>query len=286
MALSKDKGHRIRLGILGTLSSHTDTICGYAANDERVDLVGVFGDDYDRTNYISNKYNVPQRSCEELLNQCDVVAIMFRDGSKHLSYAEPFIRKSIPVFIDKPITISVADVDKIVTLAREYNCPILGGSSLKYSKELLSMKGDVSENSCLLSGFMSFPVYFNSPYGGFHFYSHHLIEAMLTVFGTDVKSVTSHKKESLLMVIVSYSSFQVILNYAVDDNQWIAGFFGKNGYKMIPFSLTDAAEKQYEEIIKLATENYSAYSGDYFQKVVRISCAIEQSFAENCTIQI
>ena len=267
--LSRDKGHKIRLGILGTLSSHTDALCGFAENDDRVEVVGVFGDDVERTNYISNRYNIPKRSCEELLNQCDIVAIMFRDGNKHLSYAEPFIRKSIPVFIDKPIAISVSDIDKIVALAREYNCPLLGGSMLKYSQELLSMKGYVSETSCLFSGYLSFPVYFDSPYGGFHFYSHHLIEAMLTVFGNDVKSVTAQKRNNLLMVIVNYSSFQVALNYAVDDDQWLVGYFGKNDYKMAPFTLVGAHEKQYEEIISLATNKTTMHSCDYYQKVVR-----------------
>lgn len=54
------------------------------------------------------------------------------DGSDHRKLAEPFIRKRIPTFIDKPFALATTDAIAMVNLAKRYRTPI-------YSSSLLSV---------------------------------------------------------------------------------------------------------------------------------------------------
>jgi len=53
----------------------------------------------------------------------------------------------------------------------------------------------------------------DSPYGGFFFYSQHLIAMMLTLFGCRVKSVYAVKRENSASVIFRYPEADVTAHY-------------------------------------------------------------------------
>jgi len=50
----------------------------------------------------------------------------------HVEMAMPFIKKGIPIFIDKPFAANAKDAAKILNAAREYNCPVFSSSILYY----------------------------------------------------------------------------------------------------------------------------------------------------------
>ena len=50
----------------------------------------------------------------------------------HIELSMPFIKKQIPVFIDKPFTSNAKDAAYLLNAAREYNCPIYCSSILYY----------------------------------------------------------------------------------------------------------------------------------------------------------
>ena len=54
----------------------------------------------------------------------------------------------------------------------------------------------------------------NSAYG-FHFYTHHAIEVMLTIFGNDIKDIRAAVTDDKLTVIAKYAGFPVILNLSL-----------------------------------------------------------------------
>lgn len=55
-------------------------------------------------------------------------------------------------------------------------------------------------------GSLACPIQLDSPYGGFYFYAQHLVEIMLTVFGSDIVSISSQKHDGSLTFTASYGS--------------------------------------------------------------------------------
>jgi predicted dehydrogenase len=62
-------------------------------------------------------------SIDALLARVDVVMLMSVDGRPHLAQARPVIAAGEPLFIDKPITASLADAAEIFRLARVRRVP-------------------------------------------------------------------------------------------------------------------------------------------------------------------
>ena len=276
----------IKLALLGTLSTHTEKLCKCVSNREDIQIVGIFGEDTARTDYLCRTYCLEQKPVEELVEQCNVAAILFRDGGKHLKYAEPFVKKGIPLFVDKPFTVTVEDAQALIDLCKTYDCPFIGGSCVKLSEELLELKEQVSREPAILSGYCSFMINLDSPYGGMHFYSHHLIEAMLQLFGTGVRSVTAKRTGKTLTAIAAYDLFPVFMNYSIRHDQLYAGYYGANGNALVPFSWSKAGDVQFEELVQFAKTKEMKYRPEYFLEVVKISCALEQSMKEERTVYL
>ena len=274
----------VRLAILGALSSHADAFCRFASERDDVELVGVFGEDLLRTAYLCETFGIERKSPAELADQCDVAAILFRSGDKHLKYAEPFIRKRIPVFIDKPFTKTTGDAAALIDLLRSYDCPFLGGSCVKLSDEILYLRKKIAAEPVLHSGYCAFPIQFNSTSDGFHFYSHHLIETMLHLFGLGVRSVIAKRSGHLLSAIAVYDTFHVVMNFAVQDGQYVAGYFGESNFELVPFNIETAGKRQFEELICFAKDKKIVYSAEFFMETVKISTALELSMVQNTEI--
>ena len=62
------------------------------------------------------------------------------DGADHLELARPFLEKSIPCFVDKPFTSTLADAKEIIRLAQENNTTVMTASILSYCDEGLQFK--------------------------------------------------------------------------------------------------------------------------------------------------
>ena len=71
----------------------------------------------------------------EMAEATDVGFIQSCNWEKHLDFALPFIEKGKPVFIDKPIVGTLADVRRVRELAAK-GAVILGSSSARYAAEL------------------------------------------------------------------------------------------------------------------------------------------------------
>ena len=88
--------------------------------------------------YAQRQFLLPRtlgQVCEDLRDMCRDVDAAFLcncglDGSDHRELAEPFIKKGIPTFIDKPLALEAKDASAMVKLARRYKTPIYSTSLL------------------------------------------------------------------------------------------------------------------------------------------------------------
>ncbi len=73
---------------------------------------------------------------EAMLPKVDAVLLLSIDGRPHLKQARAVFAAKKPVFIDKPVAASLADIVRIFDLARRSGTPCFSNSSIRYSPEV------------------------------------------------------------------------------------------------------------------------------------------------------
>lgn len=79
------------------------------------------------------------RNPEEVIGQVDAVLIATDDGNEHVSRARPFIAAGLPVFVDKPLAISMEDLGQFVAWRRG-GARVLSTSGMRYSPEIADLE--------------------------------------------------------------------------------------------------------------------------------------------------
>lgn len=127
-------------------------------------------------------------SIPALLERVDAVLLESNDGRVHLRQALPVLEAGKPMFIDKPMAASLADVMAIFEAARHYNTPVFSTSSLRYGKGTVAVQqgaiGDV------LGCDVYSPCSLEATHPDFFWYGIHGVEALVAVMGNDCQSVS------------------------------------------------------------------------------------------------
>lgn len=119
---------------------------------------------------------------KDMVDKVDVGFVHSCNWEKHLDLAMPFIEAGKPVFLDKPVVGSVADVKKVRQLIAG-GAKIIGGSSVRYAEEIqnflsqpVEKRGEVIAAFCT-SGNNEFD------------YAIHAVEALSELAGAKAKSI-------------------------------------------------------------------------------------------------
>lgn len=72
---------------------------------------------------------------EAMLGHVDAVLLARDDAENHHTFAKPFIEAGIPIYIDKPVALSLAKLNALYSLQR-YDGQIFTCSALRYAREL------------------------------------------------------------------------------------------------------------------------------------------------------
>ena len=129
-------------------------------------------DDLEAAKKLEEKFGAPvMGSYAEAVGKVDGVIVTARHGDNHYKYAAPYIKSGVPMFIDKPITVSEDEAVKFMRECRENGVKITGGSCCKHDIFVKAMKRDREENAFgkTLSGLVRAPISLDNPYGGFFF---------------------------------------------------------------------------------------------------------------------
>ena len=214
-----------RIGILGSENSHAIAFSKifngfeeeYIGEFEDVRVVGTFSRYPEANQKLVEEFGVEfiAERPEDLLGKVDAVMVTARDGKYHAEYARPFIEAGIPAFIDKPFTSDGEGAIALARLAKERNVPLVGGSSLKVCPEVKRLASIVQKNpGKVLGGSDIAPVSMKNEYGDFYFYSSHLAEICLPVFGYRPEWVYASETASGVCVLTHYGDFDVSNHYA------------------------------------------------------------------------
>lgn len=218
-----------RVGFLGSENSHADVVAAMF-NGYKEDVVGEFDDIQAVATYskypgvdekLQKKYGIEliAKSPEEMLGKVDAVIVTARDGRDHAKFVRKFIEAGIPAFIDKPFTVDEDEAIELARLARDKGVPLCGGSSLKLCPETCAAINFMKDHrDVVLGGFVKAPVSMHNEYGGFYFYSSHLAEMVLPVFGYYPQWVSASENVHGVSVIVHYDEYDVVCLYT--DGRW------------------------------------------------------------------
>lgn len=173
----------------------------------------------------------------DMIGQVDAVLLARDDAYNHLQYAEPFLRQGIPIYIDKPIALSINDLDRLYAL-EQYSGQIFTCSALRYSKQLALTTAD-RQNLGSIKRITAFTPKSWSKYAV------HIIEPVLNMLseGDELVEMTAHatnRHDSSGSLEVCWSSGIQTNFFALGDVQTPISIrvFGTSGWK--DFTFTDS----------------------------------------------
>jgi predicted dehydrogenase len=230
-----------RVGIIGTENSHAMAFAKILnLPDEKtgvrlypdVQVVMVYGPDTESAQNVMREANVPRLAAkpEDFLGNVDAMMITSRRGSVHARYALPFVEAGIPLFVDKPFTSNLAEAKALIERSVQKGSFIMGGSGCKYAADVLNLQRTAQQwkaEKSLISGSINFAADLTSEYDGFFFYSSHLIEMALAVFGSDIQEVQASENHGSLLVRASYPDFDVALHFTLGSQTSDCTLYGK-----------------------------------------------------------
>lgn len=153
-------------------------------------------------------------SYDEFVDTADAVMITLRDGGMHLKASQKYIQKGIPVWIDKPFTCSKQEVCNMIDIANNYKCPLTGGSAIPRLPEVKKFIKKISAlDKGIAGGNITTPVNMVNNYGGFWFYTQHLVQMLTATFGSDVIGVRAFKDNNGVTAICFYNEFSVTARF-------------------------------------------------------------------------
>ena len=243
-----DAGDQFRLGIIGTDTSHVRHFKNAFANPDAPELLQQFQitaafpggtpdfpPSWDRVNMFAEE--LEERgvtlfsTIEEMLPHVDGILLTSVDGRPHLEQARLVIEAGIPLYIDKPMAGSLADVIRMFRLAEEHNVPMFSSSALRYQAETQRIRNERPFGNVLSATTWgpSGPSAARQP-DLFH-YGVHTVESLFTLMGTGVQTVTRTQGQTSDIVVGVWEggrvgTFQGLL---VGNRPWGGFAFGERG---------------------------------------------------------
>lgn len=223
-----------KVAILGCENSHATHFMRHVLTNHAVDdieFVGVYSYDRAAAEKLNEEFGVyVADSYDEFVGKVDGIVITARHGGNHYKYAKPYIESGIPMFVDKPITKTEEEARAFMADLKAHNIRMCGGTSCIFSKRIQALKKAASEETFgqTVGGYLRGPIYLNSPFDGFFFYSQHVTQSAMEIFGYYPKSVYAVRKENNLTAILHYDGFDVDLNFRGDTSLYYALLSGKD----------------------------------------------------------
>lgn len=278
-----------KIGIIGSENTHAEAFAKiFSENDYGCKLVAVGGHYIEESKKLFDTYNLEfiAEKPEDMLGKIDAVMVTARDGKYHLELVSPFIKAGIPAFVDKPITVNPEEALFLARLSKKHNVPICGGSSVRHTYDVLMLQNAV-KTSEVHGGMVSAPLNMNSENSGFYFYSSHLAEMSMTIFGYNPKSVIAFENNDNVTAVVKYNDFLVtnhFMNMCYKSYHGIVFTPEKNISRPIDLSLSFKHEVDlFVSMLKTGKINTSL---EELIKPVFYLNAVEKSYKEGIEIEI
>lgn len=127
-------------------------------------------------------------SIDVLLKKVDAVIINSVDGRVHLSQAKPVLEAGLPLFVDKPMTASLAEAKELLETSQKTGTPFFSCSTLRYCAEVAALSKENAAGN--ITGCVAFsPCSLDPTHPDLFWYGIHGVETLFTVMGPGCVSV-------------------------------------------------------------------------------------------------
>ena len=275
-----------KIVVLGCENSHADMFLGFMKGNEKyadLQVAGVYSDDKTAAEKLAEKYGVKVMSAyDEAVGKVDGVIVTARHGNNHYKYAAPYIKTGVPMFIDKPITVSEEDALKLARECKAADVRLTGGSTCVHDERLQTLKNehDNNKDGKTISGFIRCPINLKNNYGDFFFYSEHLVGIMSTIFGYYPESVKAYKNAEKITVVFRYKDYDVTGLYVDKNNLYYAMRIAENGVhgEELPINeLNPCFKMEFDSFYGLLCGEKQRFSYEDFIAPVFVLNAIQRS---------
>lgn len=218
-----------RIGIVGIENSHVNGIVRAVNVDGagHARVTALVAGDADRTAQLAELGGIERvvTASDDLLGEVDALIVATRAGATHRALAVPFLEAGVPVWVDKPLALSVADADAI--LAAAGRTPVTSSSTLRWLPDTDAVAAALPTLGELQGLTVTGPADPDGPYGGLFFYGIHLADVAQRLVPGTPESVE-----------VERSPEGVRARYAVGGAAVTLEFVRPEGDVSVPFHVT------------------------------------------------
>ncbi len=234
------------IAILGCENSHANAFLREIRENAAyadVQVLGVYSDDAEAAQKLHEAFDVPVLAhYADAAGQIDGLIITARHGDNHYKYAKPYIESGIPMFVDKPITVSEQDARDFAAELAKNNVRVSGGSSLAQDEYVAKLRASAIEQigGRTMGGFVRAPYQSKNAYGDFYFYAQHLVEMVCEIFGRFPKSVFATRNGDCLHVLFRYDRYDCVGMFCDNNYTYAACRMSESGAECYNIPTTDA----------------------------------------------
>lgn len=218
--------HRKTIGIIGSDSSHVNEFVRII--NERKDL-----------DYQVNQVMIENRSDLELskkrqtetieklknmnidlvdnidsLRMADAYMILNLDADLHLDLFKKLSKRNKKIFIDKPITYKIADLEEIIKIDQQKNL-VFSSSAFIFSPFTKRIKAKVNEKSRKL--IIKGPLYKVDDIPSFHWYGIHLLSILKAIHNEAVSNLVLSKEDNCYIIKAKSGSLEIEIQAFLKD---------------------------------------------------------------------
>ena len=273
-----------KIAILGCENSHANAFLKFIKENEEfsdIECIGVYSVDTAAAEKLRDSFGVPVlENYDSAVGKIDGLIITARHGGDHYKFAKPYIESGIPMFIDKPITISEDEALEFMRELKARGTRISGGSSLKQDVYVSELKGNALEElgGKTVGGFVRAPVQLENPYGNFYFYAQHLVEMVCEIFGRFPKSVEAKQNGKQINVLFHYDNYDCIGLFCDGSYVYYAARMAEKSAKSFEIpTTTDWYYREFKEFAEILAGGAQTCTYEEFISPVFIMNAIERS---------
>ena len=272
-----------RVAILGCENSHADSFLNYMNRSGKfsdVEIVGVYSDEPEACARMHDHFGLyVAKSYDEFVGKIDGLIITARHGDNHYKYAKPYITSGIPMFIDKPITVSEEEAVTFMKELAANNVRVTGGSCCMHDAVIQKLKeiADTKPHGEILGGYLRAPLSAHNVYGGFFFYAQHLVQMVSEVFGYYPESVRMYQKNTAYTAVIQYPQYVVTAEYKDDNQVYYAAISCEKTVVGEACTLRGCFETEFDEFYCLLQGGAQKQSYDEFMAPVFVMNAMQRS---------
>ncbi len=172
----------------------------------------------------SSKIKFVAKQMEDMLGEVDAVLLARDDGENHLTMALPFLKAGLPIFIDKPLALSVKEANRLFE-SQLFEGQLFSCSSLRYADELTFSIDDYKQVGEVQYIEATIPKSWEK-------YAIHLIEPIVSSIPQrgELINVTAQKHGEIIKANISWKYLSAtITTYGKYDVPLQIAYFAKKG---------------------------------------------------------